>query len=96
MSAIPATTSAVEDLYTSSVTAKAAEKAVTNEKDMVSQEEFLKLLVTQLTNQDPLSRPITRSLFPNLLNSSLLTNRSRVTAIFLPWPTITTWAMPRP
>lgn len=54
MSAIPATTGATEDYYTSSVTAKEKEKAVTSQEDMVSQEEFLELLVTQLTNQDPL------------------------------------------
>lgn len=43
-----------EDLYKSSTAQKAAAAASANKNDTVTHDDFLKLLVTQMTNQDPL------------------------------------------
>lgn len=43
-----------ENLYVSSVTEREKAEALVKESDRVNQDEFMELLVTQLTHQDPL------------------------------------------
>jgi flagellar basal-body rod modification protein FlgD len=44
-----------ENLYVDSTKERAAKEAATNENDKVSQDQFLQLLIAQMTHQDPLN-----------------------------------------